>query len=179
MKDLPKSKLIELAYLTYQEMVCALDKNKKRKFSSKKDKLIQELIISGVRKDEIIKSAGQIPEEEIEKYRNHLQEDQTPLDFSKLKSRIMYIERKADQLTGDARIGRVHFSKTGKTLYYKDLVFKRFKGFKSNYIEVNSDEDYWISGPRKDGDDRLYGERLPVEIDEDVKNEYWAEVRKK
>ena len=30
---------------------------------------------------------------------------------------MMYIERKAGRLTGPARIGRVGFSKTGKTLY--------------------------------------------------------------
>lgn len=31
----------------------------------------------------------------------------------------MYIERKAGELTGPARIGRVSFSKTGKSLYYR------------------------------------------------------------
>jgi len=33
--------------------------------------------------------------------------------------RIMYIECKAGGLTGGARIGRVTFSKTGRTLYYR------------------------------------------------------------
>ena len=33
-----------------------------------------------------------------------------------MKSRIMYIECKSDGLTGPARIGRVTFSKTGRTL---------------------------------------------------------------
>jgi hypothetical protein len=36
---------------------------------------------------------------------------------------------------------------------------------------VDSGEDYWISGPKRDGDDRLYGSRNPVEIDEDVREE--------
>ncbi len=35
-----------------------------------------------------------------------------------MKSRIMYIERKAGGLTGPARVGRVTFSQTGNTLYY-------------------------------------------------------------
>ena len=93
--------------------------------------------------------------------------------------RIMYIERKAGNLTGSARIGRVAFSKTGRTLYYQGRSFKSLKGagFKSNYYEVESEEDFWISGPRKDGADRLYGERVPVEIDEDVRVEYWREIR--
>jgi hypothetical protein len=39
-------------------------------------------------------------------------------------------------------------------------------------------EDYWISGCKRDGRDRLYGERLPVPIDEDVREEYWTQIRK-
>ena len=95
------------------------------------------------------------------------------------KTKIMYIEEKAANLTGPARIGRVSFSKTGKMLYYKDQRFKSLKGqgFKSNYEDIDTGEDYWISGPRKDGVDRLYGERVPVEIDRDVREEYWTTVR--
>ncbi len=49
--------------------------------------------------------------------------------------RIMYIECKAGNLTGTSRIGRVTFSKTGRTLYYGGLTFQSLKGagFKSNY----------------------------------------------
>ena len=94
-------------------------------------------------------------------------------------SRIMYIECKAGGLTGDAVIGRVTFSKTGKTIYYKDKKFQTLKGrgFKSNYCEVVSGDDYWISGPKKNGDDRLYGERIPTLIDEDIREEYWISTR--
>jgi hypothetical protein len=94
--------------------------------------------------------------------------------------RIMYIECKAGSLTGVARIGRVTFSKTGRTLYYRGLTFQSLKGagFKSNYYEVETRDDYWISGPKRKGGDRLYGSVLPVEIDEDVREEYWQEIRK-
>jgi len=34
-----------------------------------------------------------------------------------MRSRIMYIESKAESLNGPARIGRVTFSKTGCTLF--------------------------------------------------------------
>jgi hypothetical protein len=34
-------------------------------------------------------------------------------------SRIMYVESKAESLNGPARIGRVTFSKTGLSIYYK------------------------------------------------------------
>ena len=96
-----------------------------------------------------------------------------------MKSRIMYIERKAGNLTGEARIGRVTFSKTGKTLYYQGKIFQSLNGhgFKANYVELETGEEYWISGCRRDGADRLYGERLPIEIDEDVREEYWLTIR--
>jgi hypothetical protein len=71
----------------------------------------------------------------------------------------MYIECKAGGLTGDARIGRVTFSKTGRTLYYRGQRFQSLKGagFKSNYYNVDTGEDYWISGPKRNGGDALYG----------------------
>ncbi|MGA2103306.1 MAG: mannose-1-phosphate guanylyltransferase [Candidatus Sulfotelmatobacter sp.] len=100
---------------------------------------------------------------------------------SKANSRIMYLECKAESLNGPARIGRVTFSKTGKSVYYKGHLFFSLKGsgFKANYRSEQSGEEYWISGPRRDGQDRLYVSNIPVEIDEDVREEYWTEIRKK
>ncbi len=96
-----------------------------------------------------------------------------------MKTRIMYIEYKGEGLTGDARIGRVKFSKTMKSIHYNGKTFKTLKGagFKANYFDVETGEYYWISGCRKDGADRLYGERLPIYIDEDIQEEYWSEIR--
>jgi hypothetical protein len=96
-----------------------------------------------------------------------------------MKTRIMYIECKAEGLSGPARIGRASFSKTGATIYYAGKEFRSLsgRGFKANYFEVSTGEYYWISGPRKDGADRLYGERVPVEIDEDVREECWTDIR--
>ena len=94
--------------------------------------------------------------------------------------RIMYIECKGGNLTGTARIGRVTFSKTGRTLRYGGLTFQSLKGagFKSNYFALETGADYWISGPKRNGDDRLYGSILPVEIDADIRMEYWRDIRR-
>ncbi len=91
----------------------------------------------------------------------------------------MYIECKAGNLTGEARIGRVTFSQTGRTLYYGDRKFRSLKGkgFKSNYYDVDTGEDYWISGPKRNGGDALYGGKTPIVIDEDVREEYWSVIR--
>jgi hypothetical protein len=93
----------------------------------------------------------------------------------------MYIERKAGNLTGPARIGRVTYSKTGATIYYRGKEFRSLKGngFKANYYDVKTAEEYWISGPRKDGSDALYTTNIPAEIDADVRDEYWTKIRKR
>lgn len=97
-----------------------------------------------------------------------------PQEFRLSRSRIMYMEDKSQGLIGEARIGRVYFSQSGKTLYYRDRKFQSLKGygFKSNYFDVETQEELWISGPRKDREDRLYGGHRNVQIDEDVKEEY-------
>ncbi len=94
--------------------------------------------------------------------------------------RIMYIECKAGGLIGPARIGRVSFSKTGRTLYYGGHTFQSLKGagFKSNYYCVETGDDYWISGPKRRGGDALYGGSTPIGIDEDVREEYWRDIRR-
>jgi len=96
-----------------------------------------------------------------------------------MKSRIMYIEYKGDGISGPAPIGRVTFSKSGRTIYYRGKQFQSLggRGFKSNYFDVETREEYWISGPKKNGADRLYGGS--VEIDEDVREEYWTQIRGK
>ena len=94
-----------------------------------------------------------------------------------MKTRIMYIERKGPSDNGPARIGRVRFSKTGRTIYYRGRQFLSTGdgSFGSNYIEIESDEVYWISGCKKRGGDRLFGGT--IEIDDDVRVEYWTTIR--
>ena len=96
-----------------------------------------------------------------------------------MKPRIMYIEDKSqgDGLEGPARIGRVSFSKTGKTLKYAGRDFQSLKGagFKANYFDVENGDEFWISGCKKNGQDTLYGG--VIEIDDDCREEYWLKIR--
>lgn len=97
------------------------------------------------------------------------------------KTRVMYIENKSGEndLIGPARIGRVTFSKSGRSVHYMGRTFQTLsgRGFKANYFDTETGDHYWISGCKKDGSDRLYGERLPIYIDEDVLEEYWVTIR--
>ena len=97
-----------------------------------------------------------------------------------MRARIMYIEDKSRGLSGPARIGRVTFSKSGKTLHYgvRSFQSQKGRGFKSNFADVETGAEFWMLGCRKDGADRLYGERIPIEIDEDVREEYWTVIRR-
>lgn len=62
----------------------------------------------------------------------------------------------------------VHYA--GKTLT------KTKSGFKHNFFDAETMEEYWISGPKKAGGDGLYGSN-GAEIDDDVREEYWEKIR--
>jgi hypothetical protein len=97
------------------------------------------------------------------------------------KTRIMYIELKSGYGdNGPARIGRVTFSKTGRTIYYKGKAFQSLKGsgISANYFDTETGEQYWISGPKKNGQDRHWAGSGNVEIDEDVREEYLRKIRR-
>jgi hypothetical protein len=96
------------------------------------------------------------------------------------RTRIMYIEDKSQGLVGPCRIGRVTYSKTGRSLTYGGRTFHSIggRGFKANYADVETREQFWISGPRKDGADGLYGRITQAEdVDADVAEAYWRDIR--
>lgn len=99
-----------------------------------------------------------------------------------MKSRIMYVELKtapgAQNDRGPARIGRVFFNKSGRTLTYRGKRFQKTRGEYFNHVDVDTGEGYWISGPKKNGEDRYpWARNMPTEIDEDIREEYWVSIR--
>lgn len=95
-----------------------------------------------------------------------------------MQSKIMYVELKTDGLRGVGQIARVDFSKSGKTIYYGGRTLIKAKGvpLKANYFDEESLEDYWVSSPKQDGNDSLFP--TTIEIEADVRAEYWTEIRK-
>lgn len=91
--------------------------------------------------------------------------------------RLMYIEKKGnDRLQGAGRIGWVRFSRSGRTMYYQGRQLHKTKsGYKYNCHDIETGDRYWVSGPRKDGRDTLYG--AVVEID-DARVAYWLIIRR-
>ncbi len=90
--------------------------------------------------------------------------------------RIMYVENKSGGLNGEGRIGWVEVSRSGRTYSYRGRRLHKTKGgYKYNCLDDETGEAYWISGPHKDGADKLYGGL--VQIDEDARVAYWMTVR--
>ncbi len=87
--------------------------------------------------------------------------------------RIMYVELKTGfGDDGPAWIGKVRFSKTGRTAYYRGHNLQRHNGVSGNYIDVGTGDEYWISGIKRDGTDRHWAGGGPVEIDFDIRDQY-------
>lgn len=92
--------------------------------------------------------------------------------------RIMYIDCKRGGLAGEGRIGWVELSKSGRTFIYRGRhLLKTKSGYKYNCIDLGNGDEYWVSGPHRDGSDKLYGG--VVQIDEDARVEYWTRIRKR
>lgn len=99
-----------------------------------------------------------------------------------MKSPIMYIENKADlHGRGDAWIGKVEFSKTRQTVYFNNQAFKKMEtgGSSGNYYDLETGNEFWISGVKKNGQDRHWSGGGKVNIDEQVIEEYLSIVNLK
>jgi hypothetical protein len=88
----------------------------------------------------------------------------------------MYVETGwPDNRMKSGRVARVDFSKSGRTLNLDRMSFIALGTVV--YMEAESRDRYWFSGPRKDGNDRKGRSRsVPVEIDDDVRVEYWTDI---
>jgi hypothetical protein len=87
----------------------------------------------------------------------------------------MYVELKTGfNDDGPALIGRVRFSKSWRTIYYRGRRLQSLKGggMFANYIDIDNGDEFWVSGVKKNGQDRHWAGHGPVDIDEDVAEEY-------
>lgn len=90
---------------------------------------------------------------------------------------IKYIELKTGYCDdGPAWIGNVKESKTGKTIYFNNHAFQKCQGIQGNYYDVESGEEYWISGVKRNGQDRHWAGSGKVMIDRKCIGEYLSIV---
>ena len=88
-----------------------------------------------------------------------------------MKQQLKYIELKTGFAhNGPAWIGYIEFSKSGQTIYFNG------KSLKGNGHGLCSDlqtkEIYWVSGIKKNGEDRHWLGNGKIQIDKNAINEY-------
>jgi hypothetical protein len=85
----------------------------------------------------------------------------------------MYVELKSGHGdSGPAWIGTAFFSRTFQTVYFNGQIFKKRQGISGNYRELETGDEYWISGVKKRGTNRHWAGGGKIIIDESVIPEY-------
>lgn len=86
----------------------------------------------------------------------------------------MYVENKDGTLDGvEGRIGWVTFSKTGKTVYYRNRALQRSKqGIRGNFFAEHTGEEYWVSDVKRRGSNAHWAEHTGIKMDDDAVEEY-------
>ena len=94
-----------------------------------------------------------------------------------MKEQLLSVELKSGfNDSGPAWIGKASRSKTGRTIYFNGQAFQPMggSGFQGNYLNIETGDEYWISGVKKDQNDRHRAGSGPIVIDESVVKEYLA-----
>lgn len=86
----------------------------------------------------------------------------------------MYLENKSNGHSGSAWIGFVEFWKSGQTVYFNNKALKKLKntGILGNHFDIETGEEYWVSGVKKNGKDRHQFGSGKIMIDKNSMNEY-------
>lgn len=91
-----------------------------------------------------------------------------------MRRRVMYIENKNGLIDGvQGRVGWVTFSKTGQSVYYRGRTLQKGSGISGNFFDVDSGDEYWVSGVKKRGTNAHPAESgVSIEVDPDALDEY-------
>ena len=92
----------------------------------------------------------------------------------------MYVQLKTGYNTdqGPTWIARVRFTRSWRSLCFHGRELHRVTGtahanFDSNFSDVESGEEYWVSGPKRDRTDGRYSSQQPI-VDDDARDAYEA-----
>jgi hypothetical protein len=92
-----------------------------------------------------------------------------------MRTEIKYLELKSEfSGNGPAWIGLVSFSKSGKTIYFDGKAFQRMGSarIQGNFMDIESGNEYWISGVKKDLSDRHKFGGGEILVEKRILNEY-------
>lgn len=98
---------------------------------------------------------------------------------------LRYIELKSGHSdNGPAWIGYIEQSKSGRTLYFNGRGLMKLKGQRrgesgGNYVDMETGESFWVSGVKKNGQDRHWAGSGKVLIEAAAVAEYLATIKAK
>lgn len=97
-----------------------------------------------------------------------------------MSERIMFVQLKTGYNTdaGPSWISRVEFTRTWRTAYFHGLTLRwdtgaAYANYDANFYDLESDERYWISGPKRDQGDARYRCHKPIK-DDNVRTQHEA-----
>jgi hypothetical protein len=95
----------------------------------------------------------------------------------------MYLELRTgfdEGVDGPAWIGRVRFSKTGRTIFYRgrELQQRSSAGGSGVHVDIVTQEEFWVSGVKARRGPRPWIDRDDVTIDDDARDEYARLIRR-
>jgi hypothetical protein len=91
---------------------------------------------------------------------------------------LRYVELKSGHSdNGPAWIGYVTPSKTGRTLYFNGRGLAKLKGQRraesgGNYVDMETGESFWVSGVKKNGEDRHWAGSGKIFVEAAALSEY-------
>ncbi len=92
-----------------------------------------------------------------------------------MRIEILYVELKRGH-SGPAWIGYGHFSKSRQTVYFDGKVLKKGQGINSNHFDIETGDEYWISGVKKNGADRHWAGSGKIYLDKSVVDDYLKSI---
>jgi hypothetical protein len=90
-----------------------------------------------------------------------------------MKAELIYVEMTTDTShTGPAWIGYGFFNRTRKTVYFNGRILGRGRSVVGNYVDIQSGEEFWISGIKKNGENRHWAGFGKIIIDNSAIDDY-------
>lgn len=87
----------------------------------------------------------------------------------------MFVQLKTghDVDRGPSWIGWVELNRSWGTARHHGRELRRWQSWEANFVDVDSGERFWLSGPKRDGTDTRYGPSTTT-VDDDVREVYEA-----
>lgn len=90
-----------------------------------------------------------------------------------MAQKLVYVELKSGyEHNGPAWIGYGTYNRTGNTLYFNGLILRKANLISGNFYDIETNDEYWVSGVKKDGTDRHQNGNGKIHIDADAVAEY-------